>query len=97
MFLRNSRTGEGVSIINEAPGYLKRTEVGQGWREGLKVMYDTDLFPFERSVQPGETFESAKSSLVFFQDNHGFEDPRWAAPTYMSNIVMRRTKGSHVL
>jgi alpha-galactosidase len=90
MFLRNSRTGEGVSIINEAPGYLKRTEVGQGWGEGLKVMYDTDLFPFERSVQLGETFESAKSSLVFFQDHHGFEDSRWAVPGYMSNIVMRR-------
>jgi alpha-galactosidase len=90
MFLRNSRTEEGVSIINEAPGYLKRTEVGEGWREGLQVMYDTDLFPFERSVQPGETFGSAKSSLVFFQDNQGFEDPRWAVPSYMSNVVMRR-------
>ena len=94
MFLRNSRTGEGVAIVNEAPGYLKRTEVGQGWREGLKVMYDTDLFPFERSLQPGETFESAKSSLVFFQDNHGFDDPRWAVPGYMTNIVMRR-KGAY--
>jgi alpha-galactosidase len=94
MFLRNSRTGEGVSIINEAPGYLKRTEVGEGWREGLKVMYDTDLFPFERSVQPGETFESAKSSLVFFQDGHGFEDPGWAVPSYMSSVVMRR-KGAY--
>jgi alpha-galactosidase len=90
MFLRNAKTGEGVSIINEAPGYLKRTEVGESWREGVKVMYDTDLFPFERSVQPGETFESAKGSLVFFQDNHGFEDPRWAVPSYMSNVVMRR-------
>ena len=77
LFLRNSKTGEGVSVLNEAPGYLKRTEVGQGWREGLSVMYDTDLFPFERSLQPGETFESAKSSLVFFQDKHGFEDPQW--------------------
>jgi alpha-galactosidase len=94
MFLRNSKTGEGVSVINEAPGYLKRTEVGEGWREGLKVMYDTDLFPFERSVQPGETFESAKSSLVFFQDGHGFEDPGWAIPGYMSNVVMRR-KGAY--
>jgi alpha-galactosidase len=94
MFSRNSRTGEGVSIINEAPGYLKRTEVGEAWREGLKVMYDTDLFPFERSVQPGETFESAKSSLVFFQDNHGFEDPGWAVPSYMSHIVMR-SKGAY--
>jgi alpha-galactosidase len=94
IFLRNSSTGEGVSIINEAPGYLKRTEAGDGWREGLRVMYDTDLFPFERSVQPGETFESAKSSLVFFQDGHGFEDPRWAVPGYMSNVVMRR-KGTY--
>jgi alpha-galactosidase len=90
LFLRNSKTGEGVSVLNEAPGYLKRTEVGQGWREGLSVMYDTDLFPFQRSLQPGETFESAKSSLVFFQDNHGFDDPRWAVPGYMSDVVMRR-------
>jgi alpha-galactosidase len=94
MFLRNAKTGEGVAVINEAPGYLKRTEVGQGWREGVRVMYDTDLFPFERTLDPGETFESAKSSLVFFQDGNGFEDPRWAVPGYMSNIVMRR-KGSY--
>ncbi len=90
MFLRNSRTGEGVAIIDEAPGYLKRTEAGDGWGEELHVMYDTDLFPFERTVQPGEIFESAKSSLVFFQDEHGFEDPRWAVPSYMSGVVMRR-------
>ncbi len=94
IFLRNSRTGEGVTIINEAPGYLKRTEVGYGWREESKVMYDTDLFPFERSVQPGETFESAKSSLVLFQDGRGFDNPRWAVPSYMSNVVMRR-KGAY--
>jgi alpha-galactosidase len=94
MFLRNAKTGEGVAVINEAPGYLKRTEVGQGWREGVRMMYDTDLFPFERSLEPGETFESAKGSLVFFQDGKGFEDPRWAVPGYMSNIVMRR-KGSY--
>ena len=90
MFIRNSRTGEGVAIINEAPGYLKRTETGDAWREELHVMYDTDLFPFERTVQPGETFESAKSSLVFFQDGQGFEDPRWAVPSYMSDVVVRR-------
>lgn len=94
MFLRNAKTGEGVAVINEAPGYLKRTEVGQGWREGLQVMYDTDLFPFARTLEPEETFESAKSSLVFFEDGKGFEDPRWAVPGYMSNVVMRR-KGSY--
>jgi alpha-galactosidase len=94
IFLRNARTREGVAIVNEAPGYLKRTEVGEGWREGLQVMYDTDLFPFERTIEPGETFESAKSSLIFFQDEKAFEDPRWAVPGYMSNVVMRR-EGSY--
>ncbi len=90
IFLRNARTGEGVAVINEAPGYLKRTEVGEGWGEGISVMYDTDLFPFERTLQPGESYQSAKSSLVFFQDGSGFSDPRWAVPSYMSHVVMRR-------
>lgn len=90
IFLRNARTGEGVGVINEAPGYLKRTEVGEGWGEGISVMYDTDLFPFERTLQPGETFQSAKSSLVFFKDEDGFADPRWVVPSYMSHVVMRR-------
>ena len=90
IFLRNARTGEGVAVINEAPGYLKRTEVGEGWGEGISVMYDTDLFPFERTLQPSETFQSAKSSLVFFRDGDGFADPRWAVPSYMSHVVMRR-------
>lgn len=90
IFLRNVHTGEGVAVINEAPGYLKRTEVGGGWGEGISVMYDTDLFPFERTLEPGETFQSAKSSLVFFKDGDGFADPRWVVPSYMSQVVMRR-------
>jgi alpha-galactosidase len=90
VFLRNSSTREGFAILNEAPGYLKRTDVGYGWTEQTRVMYDTDLFPFERLVQPGETFESAKCSLVFFVDGHGFEDPRWAIPSYTSRHFVRR-------
>jgi alpha-galactosidase len=90
IFIRNVRNGEGFAIVNEAPGYSKRTEVGESWREGISVLYDTDLFPFERTVKPSETFESAKSSIVFFQDGHGLSDPRWTVPSYMSKVVMRR-------
>src|SRR5271157_1969070 len=36
---RNSKTGEGFIAMNEAPGYLKRTELS-GWGEGVEVMYD---------------------------------------------------------
>lgn len=90
VFLRNSTTGEGFAIINEAPGYLKRTEIGEGWSERFRVMYDTDLFPFEKTLASGATFESAKSSLVFFLDGHGLEDSHWAVPGYAAHIMMRR-------
>ncbi len=90
IFVRNARTREGFAIINEAPGYLKRTDVGEGWREGVSVRYGTDLFPFERTLPPGETFQSAKSSLVFFQDGTGVADSHWVVPSYMSAVVMRR-------
>jgi alpha-galactosidase len=90
IFIRNPGTGEGFAIINEAPGYLKRTEIGEGWSESFRVMYDTDLFPFEKTLPPGETFESAKSSLVFFLDGHGLEDSHWAVPGYAAHVIMRR-------
>jgi alpha-galactosidase len=86
---RNSKTGEGFIAMNEAPGYLKRTELS-GWGEGVEVMYDTDLFPFERSLQPGETFTSAKSSIAFFVDGRGTADPRWLMPSYTSQILMKK-------
>ncbi|HZQ54913.1 MAG TPA: alpha-galactosidase [Bryobacteraceae bacterium] len=90
IFVRNAITGEGFAILNEAPGYLKRTEVGSGWSERFMVMYDTDLFPFGRTLNPGETFESAKSSLVFFFDHHGLSDSHWAVPRYAAQILARR-------
>ncbi len=91
VFIRNATTGEGFAIVNEAPGYLKRTEVGSGWSERFLVMYDTDLFPFGRTLAPGETFESARCSLIFFADNHGLNDSRWVVPSYAANILTRRT------
>lgn len=91
VFIRNAKTGEGFAILNEAPGYLKRTEVGLGWSEKFTVMYDTDLFPFGRTLKPGETFESAKCSMVFFFDNHGLADSRWVVPRYAARILARRS------
>lgn len=88
--LRNSFTREGLAIINEAPGYLKRTEIGEGWGERFRVMYDTDLFPFHRMLQPHESFESAKCSLVLFSDGHGLQDSHWTIPGYVSRHIVRR-------
>jgi alpha-galactosidase len=86
---RNVRTGEGFVVMNEAPGSMKRTEMGSWGNADVQVMYDTDLFPFERSVEPGETFTSAKSSIAFFADGHGFADPHWVMPSYTSEIIKR--------
>ena len=90
---RNSLTGEGLIVMNEAPGYMKRTELDEWYGEGVNVMYDTDLFPFERSVQPGETFTSAKSSMAFFAEGRGFADPRWVMPSYTSGVLMKKGPG----
>ena len=90
IFVRNAKTGEGFAIVNEAPGYLKRTEIGSSWSERFSVMYDTDLFPFGRTLNPGEAFESAKSSLVFFFDGHGLSDSHWVVPRYAAQILSRR-------
>jgi alpha-galactosidase len=88
---KNSRTGEGLVVLNEAPGYMKRTEMGGwGWNDRIQVMYDTDLFPFERTLEPGETFQSARSSVLFFVDGKGLADARWVVPTYTSRVLMRR-------
>ncbi len=87
---RSERTGEGLIVLNEAPGYLKRTEMGGGWNDSIRVMYDTDLFPFVRTLAPGETFTSAKSSILFFEDGHGLADRGWVAPGYASRVLLRR-------
>jgi len=88
--VRCSRTGEGFFVMNEAPGYLKRTEVAASWNPGLEVMYDSDLFPFERRIEPGETFTSAKSSVAFFVDGQGMADPRWVVPSYTSKVLLKK-------
>ncbi|HZZ58609.1 MAG TPA: alpha-galactosidase [Opitutaceae bacterium] len=88
--VKNSRSREGYIVMNEAPGYLKRSEILPGWRNGLEVMYDTDLFPFERRLDPGETFITAKSSVAFFAEGRGFADPRWVMPSYTAQVLMKK-------
>lgn len=85
---RNPRTGEGFAVLNEAPGYLKRTEM-VNWGEGVRVMYDTDLFPFERRIEPRQQFTSAKSSIACFVEGIGMADPHWVVPSYTAEVLMR--------
>ena len=92
VLVRNSLAGEGFIAMNGAPGYYKRTELAN-WGDGVKLMYDTDLFPFERVLQPGETFTTAKSSIAFFADGKGFADPRWVIPSYTSQALMKKGAG----
>ncbi len=82
-------SNEGFVVMNEAPGWMKRTEMNS-WGDGVQVMYDTDLFPFERSLKPGETFVSAKSGIAFFVEGRGMVDPRWSMPLYTSQVLMRK-------
>jgi alpha-galactosidase len=93
LMLANGRTSVGIAVLSEVPGYMKRTEIG-GWYEPeqvqLGVLYDTDLMPFERTVAPGEEFETAGVSLVAFRHGDGFHDPRWVLPTYTAKVLVRR-------
>ncbi len=93
LLLANGKTGNGIAIVSEVPGYLKRTEIG-GWDNPnhvqVGVMYDTDIMPFERSLAPGESFTTASVSLVPFRNGDGFSDPHWLLPSYTSKVLMRR-------
>lgn len=79
--LRNPRTGESVFALNEAPGHLKRVETGAWFWEGfVRLMYDTDLFPLEVRLLPGEQWQTAAARLVFTRTSDAFSDPRWVMP-----------------
>lgn len=94
IYQKDALSGEGVIFLNEAPGFLKRTEVNQWWNSfctnSFRIMYDTDLFPFCRSLSAGETFNSAASDLIFVDEGNGYDDPRWAMPAYTSQALTRK-------
>jgi alpha-galactosidase len=93
LLVANGKTGDGIAVINEAPGYMKRTEIG-GWddteRMRLGVMYDTDLMPFERTLAPGEEISTASASLMPFRIGDRFNDPHWRLPSYSAQVLERR-------
>ncbi len=91
--LKNAMTGDGMAIVSEVPGYMKRTEIA-GWDAPdsvrVSVMYDTDLMPFERRIGGGEEFATANASLVPFREGDGFSDPQWSLPGYAAQVLERR-------
>ena len=93
LLVANGRTGNGIAVISEVPGYMKRTEIG-GWNDAsdvrIEILYDTDLMPFERTLAGGEEFTTASGSLVIYRNGAGFEDPHWRLPSYTAKVLMRR-------
>ncbi len=89
----NGRSGDGFALLNEVPGYMKRTEVDGFYHPGhafVNAMYDTDLMPFERTLQSGEVFQTAAVSLVTYRIGAGFFDPHWVLPTYTRSVLQRK-------
>ena len=90
VLLENAKTGMGWAVLSEVPGYLKRVDMGQiGWLQwvpGFAAMYDTDLFPFERTLDPGETFVTAAVSILFYKRGTE-EDPHWRIPSYVRDQI----------
>ena len=97
LLVANGKTGDGIAVINEAPGYMKRTEIG-GWddtaRTRISVLYDTDLMPFERTLAPGEEFSTASVSLMPFRIGELFNDPHWRLPSYSAQVLERHVDAS---
>jgi alpha-galactosidase len=94
LFVSNPRTGDGFAIVSEVPGYMKRTEINAWYDPGrvqLRVLYDTDLMPFERTLAPGAEFKTAATSLVTFRNGDGFHDPHWVLPSYTSAVLQRKS------
>ncbi|HEX5283788.1 MAG TPA: alpha-galactosidase [Bryocella sp.] len=90
VLLEDAKTGIGFAVLSEVPGYMKRTELGQiGWSQwtpAFSAMYDTDLFPFRRTVAPGEVFKTAGVSVLFYQRGTA-SDPHWRIPEYVRDRI----------
>ena len=84
--LEDAKTGIGFAVLSEVPGYMKRMEISDGWSSSFAAMYDTDLFPFERTVAPHETFTSAAVSILFYQRGTA-SDPHWRIPSYVRDRI----------
>ncbi|MCU0264040.1 MAG: hypothetical protein MUF09_10305, partial [Candidatus Nanopelagicales bacterium] len=45
VYQRNVMTGEGFVAMSEVPGIVKRIDTSWSWQSGVRLMYDTDVFP----------------------------------------------------
>jgi alpha-galactosidase len=90
VLLENAKTGIGFAVLSEVPGYLKRIELGQiGWTQwvpAFAAMYDTDLFPFLRTLEPHETLTTAAVSVLFYRRGTS-ADPHWRIPEYVRDHI----------
>ena len=86
ILLEDAKSGIGFAVLSEVPGYMKRMELGDEWSTSFAAMYDTDLFPFERTVAPHETFTSAAVSVLFYQRGTA-ADPHWRIPSYVRDRI----------
>ena len=85
LLISDGRTGGGLAILSEVPGYMKRTEIDGFYdpeRIHIDVLYDTDLMPFSRSLAPGESFKTAAVSLLMYRNGDRFNDPQWVLPSF---------------
>jgi alpha-galactosidase len=89
--LEDSSSGLGVAVLNEAPGYLKRTMLmswNPFWGARVNVGYDTDLFPFECRLMPEDSLETAAASVLLYK---GFDAA--LVTRYASDILSRQGHG----
>ena len=92
LYQRNVITGEGFVAMNEVPGIMKRIDTSWTWQGGIQLMYDTDVFPFERRVAANETFRTANVGIAFTQE--GTESaPQRVVPAYASDILHPKGSG----
>jgi alpha-galactosidase len=92
VYQRNVRTGEGFVAMNEVPGIVKRIDTSWTWQSGVRLMYDTDVFPFERLVAPGESFTTANVGIALTQEGTQ-SAPQRVIPAYTSEILHPKGSG----
>jgi alpha-galactosidase len=92
VYQRNVRTGEGFVAMNEAPVIVKRIDTSWTWQSGVRLMYDTDVFPFERRVAAGESFTTANVGIALTQEGTQ-SAPQRVIPAYTSEILHPKGSG----
>jgi alpha-galactosidase len=92
VYQRNVRTGEGFVAMSEVPGILKRIDTSWSWQSGVRLMYDTDMFPFERRVAPGESFTTADVGIALTQEGTR-SAPQRVIPAYTADVLHPKGSG----